>query len=95
MMAPFFSSFTSLFYLSSFFFPLPLTVEVLSPLVLPVSRKAFRLLLEVLVLRTFFLLLVEVSTRVLIEQFMELPRVDTLLVFFEEVELDFFILLLY
>lgn len=64
---------------------------------MPVSLRAFKLRLEVLVLSTFFLLLVEVSTRVLMDVVVvrELPRVDVLLLFFDEAELDFFILPLY
>ena len=95
IIAPFFSSFNYLFYLSYFFLLLTKLLEVLSPLKpLVFSLRALRLLLEVLVFNIFFLLLVDVSTRVLMEFAIELPMVEILFEFLEEAEVDFLSLVL-
>jgi hypothetical protein len=92
IIAPFFSYFTYLFSLSSFFL-FAILLEVFKPFPFVFSLSAFRLLFDELVFSIFFLLLFDVSTRVLIEDVIELPRVDILLEFLEEAELDFFSLL--
>lgn len=94
MIAPFFSYLTYLFSLS-YFFLYPLVVETFKPFEFAFSLSAFKLLLEALVFNIVFLLLVDVSTRALIELFIEFPKVERLLEFFDEVEFDFFSLVLY
>ena len=93
MIAPFFSYFNYLFSLSSFFL-LPLTLEVFSPFELAFSLRAFKLLFEALVFNIVFLLLVDVSTLALIELLIEFPKAEMLFEFLDEVELDFFSLVL-
>lgn len=65
-------------------------MEESRPLPLTFSLNAFKLLLDVLVFNTFFLLLFEVSTLDFIDEFIEFPIVETLLPFLEDAELDFF-----
>lgn len=65
-------------------------MEEFRPLPLTFSLNAFKLLLDVLVFNTFFLLLFEVSTLDFIDEFIEFPIVETLLPFLEDAELDFF-----
>ena len=65
-------------------------MEEFRPLPLTFSLNSFKLLLDVLVFNTFFLLLFEVSTLDFIDEFIEFPIVETLLPFLEDAELDFF-----
>lgn len=90
MIVPFFSSFIYLFSLSLFF--LYATVFEATFVALLFSLSAFKLLLELLVLRRFFfLLLFEVSTLPLMEFVIPLkPKVDKFPAFLDDAELDFF-----